>query len=61
MEANKPADNSGTAKDAVETIMKKLVDNPSNSEDHLAAVERAMEKLREERKLPPGPGRPATI
>ena len=46
-----------TAKDAAVAIMENMTDNPPVPGEGLAAVDRAVEQLREERKLPPGPGR----
>ena len=46
-----------TAKDAAEAIMENMTDKPLVPGERLAAVDRAMEQLHEERKLPPGPGR----
>lgn len=50
-----------TTQAAVAVITDKLTNNPPDPEDHLGAVDRAMERLHEERELPPGPGRPTTI
>jgi len=48
--------------EAVATIMEKLSNCSRDiGAGRLAAVDRAMEKLYEERKLPPGPGRQITI
>ena len=46
-----------TAKDAATAIAEHITDNPPVPGEGLAAVARAMEQLREERKLPPGRGR----
>lgn len=46
-----------TAKDAAAAIVEKMADNPPVPGEGLAAADRAMEQLREERKLPPGRGR----
>ena len=50
-----------TAKDAAVAITENMTDNPTVPGERLAGVDRAMEQLHEERKLPPGPGRQITI